>query len=436
MDTSHVFGCDEKPLWLAQLEPSTVCELATAGSARELTNLMRVGGQPTAKDANGQPALLLACKHAPEEKRAATVAALLTARADPNAFDTERCTPLLAASFGGCHESVRLLIEAGALSDWHSLAGFTALHAACQMNKPSIVNLLLATGKAPIDATTKSGGTPLAVACMVGAADCVAALLDRGASVNGVKTGGPAPLFLAALHSWPACVSRMLQARADVSRTSYGKTALEAAEDERCKTLLLDEQGRAAVAADAAAAALLAEEEQAEGGAGSGSGKKRSKKKNKGRAKAGACACGTTDSGGIGGGGGSSSSTGSLLQVAASALEGCLAEPAPAVVAEEAPSPPAHPQSTSTSAPAAERLATTLEQLAIAPSEASARRGSASSESSAEALLQCVICLEAPKSRACVPCGHVCACERCAAPLTSCPICREPCTDIMRIYLS
>ena len=49
---------------------------------------------------------------------------------------------------------------------------------------------------------------------------------------------------------------------------------------------------------------------------------------------------------------------------------------------------------------------------------------------------KCVICLDAPKSRACVPCGHVCVCERCAAPLTHCPICREECTDLMRIYLS
>ena len=50
--------------------------------------------------------------------------------------------------------------------------------------------------------------------------------------------------------------------------------------------------------------------------------------------------------------------------------------------------------------------------------------------------LQCVICLDAKKSRACIPCGHVCVCERCAVPLTSCPVCRQPCSDFMRIYLS
>jgi hypothetical protein len=54
----------------------------------------------------------------------------------------------------------------------------------------------------------------------------------------------------------------------------------------------------------------------------------------------------------------------------------------------------------------------------------------------AEALLLCSICMDAPKTRACVPCGHVCVCEACAAPLKRCPICRVTCTDIMRIYLS
>ena len=76
--------------------------------------------------------------------------------------------------------------------------------------------------------------------------------------------------------------------------------------------------------------------------------------------------------------------------------------------------------------------AATAEPPAVA-TRAERRRGSASLSPRE---LQCVICLDAPKSRACVPCGHVCVCERCAAPLTHCPICREECTDLMRIYRS
>ena len=69
-----------------------------------------------------------------------------------------------------------------------------------------------------------------------------------------------------------------------------------------------------------------------------------------------------------------------------------------------------------------------------AKSSISERRNSGGQQSPRE--LQCVICLDAQKSRACIPCGHICVCERCAAPLTTCPICRETCTDLLRIYLS
>ncbi|KAJ0391946.1 hypothetical protein P43SY_011136 [Pythium insidiosum] len=42
---------------------------------------------------------------------------------------------------------------------------------------------------------------------------------------------------------------------------------------------------------------------------------------------------------------------------------------------------------------------------------------------------ECVACLEAPKQRICVPCGHFCLCERCLSLLIipkKCPLCRTP----------
>ncbi|GLD94456.1 hypothetical protein PINS_up003067 [Pythium insidiosum] len=41
----------------------------------------------------------------------------------------------------------------------------------------------------------------------------------------------------------------------------------------------------------------------------------------------------------------------------------------------------------------------------------------------------CVACLETPKQRICVPCGHFCLCERCLSLLVhpkKCPLCRTP----------
>jgi hypothetical protein len=52
----------------------------------------------------------------------------------------------------------------------------------------------------------------------------------------------------------------------------------------------------------------------------------------------------------------------------------------------------------------------------------------------------CVVCVDARKDRAMVPCGHVCACETCAAELmritpNRCPICRERVLFVMRVFL-
>jgi hypothetical protein len=52
----------------------------------------------------------------------------------------------------------------------------------------------------------------------------------------------------------------------------------------------------------------------------------------------------------------------------------------------------------------------------------------------------CVVCVDARKDRAMVPCGHVCACEPCAVKLMRvtpkrCPICRDPVLNVMRVFL-
>merc|ERR1711964_737250 len=37
---------------------------------------------------------------------------------------------------------------------------------------------------------------------------------------------------------------------------------------------------------------------------------------------------------------------------------------------------------------------------------------------------ECTICMNMPAQVAMDPCGHLCACERCAASLENCPLCR------------
>ena len=53
---------------------------------------------------------------------------------------------------------------------------------------------------------------------------------------------------------------------------------------------------------------------------------------------------------------------------------------------------------------------------------------------------ECVVCLDAPATHACVPCGHKCLCkgcgerERAAAAQPRCPLCREPTRDLLRVF--
>ena len=48
----------------------------------------------------------------------------------------------------------------------------------------------------------------------------------------------------------------------------------------------------------------------------------------------------------------------------------------------------------------------------------------------------CVVCMEAPRSHACVPCGHRCLCSSaaCTSRLTRCPLCRMEVERVMKVW--
>lgn len=54
----------------------------------------------------------------------------------------------------------------------------------------------------------------------------------------------------------------------------------------------------------------------------------------------------------------------------------------------------------------------------------------------------CIICLENTKSTVCIPCGHVIYCIPCihniskTMKLINCSVCRQPITEIMKVFLS
>ena len=48
---------------------------------------------------------------------------------------------------------------------------------------------------------------------------------------------------------------------------------------------------------------------------------------------------------------------------------------------------------------------------------------------------ECKICMDAVLEVAFLPCGHTMSCKRCAASLQSCPVCGEPISDALKIYV-
>ena len=60
-------------------------------------------------------------------------------------------------------------------------------------------------------------------------------------------------------------------------------------------------------------------------------------------------------------------------------------------------------------------------------------------EKGSDADSQCVVCLDAPKQYAFVPCGHVCVCVACSEDIMTrgrgcCPCCRADAMMVMRVY--
>ena len=50
--------------------------------------------------------------------------------------------------------------------------------------------------------------------------------------------------------------------------------------------------------------------------------------------------------------------------------------------------------------------------------------------------LQCVVCLSGERSTACVPCGHMCLCDKCATndKMRNCPMCRAEIQTLVRVW--
>jgi hypothetical protein len=71
--------------------------------------------------------------------------------------------------------------------------------------------------------------------------------------------------------------------------------------------------------------------------------------------------------------------------------------------------------------------------VSLPPNEA---QSNAETRQSAADLNNCVVCDDAQRSTALVPCGHVCCCGECAVDLRQCPICREAIRERLKLFFA
>ncbi|XP_050234295.1 E3 ubiquitin-protein ligase KEG isoform X2 [Mercurialis annua] len=133
---------------------------------------------------------------------------------------------LAKAASGNGGGSVSMLLEA------QNTDGQTALHLACRRGSAELVGAILEYRQADVGGLDKDGDPPLVFALAAGSAECVRALIMRGANVRSkLRDGfGPSVAHVCAYHGQPDCMRELLLAGADPNAVDdEGETVLHRA---------------------------------------------------------------------------------------------------------------------------------------------------------------------------------------------------------------
>jgi uncharacterized protein len=176
----------------------------------------------------------------------AIMKALINAGGDVESPNKEGQTLLMAVVRTGNTKTAQLLLDKGAnVNTTEAWGNQSALMWAASQQQPAMIKLLLAHG-ADANARSKNhdwprwvtseprvkplddgGYTPLLYAAREGCTDCVAALLDGGATINMPDLWGQTPLLMATLNLHYDTAALLIERGADIKRWDWwGRTAL------------------------------------------------------------------------------------------------------------------------------------------------------------------------------------------------------------------
>ena len=146
-------------------------------NATEVSDLLRRGFDPNARDAKGQPGLTVAMQ---EQSMKAAKVLLAQPALDVDALNQAGESAVMMAALKGTVAGIDLLLARGAKV---GQPGWSAIHYAATGPEPQAVTRLLERG-ADVNAASPNGSTPLMLAAQYGPEDSVKILLARGADVR------------------------------------------------------------------------------------------------------------------------------------------------------------------------------------------------------------------------------------------------------------
>ena len=170
----------------------------------------------------------------------------LKAPQNPNVV-TDDATALMWAAANGREEVARLLLQAGADTEWRDDGTlFTALHSAATCGYSEVVRILLEFDW-DMEAVDTLGRRPLHWASLTGHAGVAQVLLDSGADKEAEDRWGQRPLHLAAKNGIFKVVEKLVEAGAEKNALDKrGRTAAQLATQfgRHCVSQLLQDDKR------------------------------------------------------------------------------------------------------------------------------------------------------------------------------------------------